>query len=94
MPINEQIDRLKNSISSQINSDTSPEQIEALKGLNTDIEAIEQSYQQLEAENAKFRDTIVRMVMTQGNAEPPKDENQEKQPRSIEEIMADKLNKK
>ena len=55
-----------------------------------EVDALNNDYSNLEQEHAKTKDALVRMVVTQGNSDKPKeDESGGSNPKTIEEIIAE-----
>ena len=94
MNFKEQAEALKARFTSKINADTSKEELDEFTSINEEIDKLESSYNELLNENAKFKDTIIRMVTNQGSSENPQDIVEESKPLTMEEIIAQKLNKK
>ena len=94
MNFKEQAEALKARFTSKINADTSKEELDEFTSINEEIDKLESSYNELLNENAKFKDTIIRMVTNQGSSEKPQDVVEESKPLTMEEIIAQKLNKK
>ena len=85
----ESIDALKAKISAKITKESTPEQIEEINGVIADIDALDTSYTTLEAEHAKTKEAVVRMVVNQGNGDKPKDDTDGSKPKTIEECVAE-----
>lgn len=94
MNFKEQAEALKARFTSKINADTSQEELNEFTSINEEIDKLESSYNELLNENAKFKDTIIRMVTNQGSSEKPQEIIEESKPLTMEEIIAQKLNKK
>ena len=61
-----------------------------LKNNHAEVDALNNDYSNLEQEHAKTKDALVRMVVTQGNSDKPKeDESGGSNPKTIEEIIAE-----
>ena len=78
---------------SQIKPESSEEELTRLNGISAKLDELETDYNSVVTENAKFKDTIVKMVTTEGNSDKPKDETGDDKPKTIEEIVAEELNK-
>lgn len=86
--VREKINSLINELKTQINAESTPEQIQVVETYSQQLEEISSAYDVLVEENAKIKDTLVRMVMNQGNSETPIDEVEEARPMTIEEVVA------
>ena len=89
MTFKEQIDALKGKIQSKITAESSAEEIQEMNDLMGEFDALETSHNAVVTENAKFKDTIVRMVTTQGDGNAPKDDSNGSKTMSIEEAIAE-----
>ena len=95
MKFSEKINALKEKLNAKLTAESSPEQIEEINSLVAEVNALNEDYSNLEQEHAKTKDALVRMVVTQGNSDKPKeDESGGSNPRTIDEIIADKLKEK
>lgn len=90
---NEKLEALKKRIQAKIKADSTPEEIEEVNSMIADLDSLGSSHNDLATENAKFKDTIVRMVTTQGNSDKPGDDSTGSKPKSIEECVAEELEK-
>ena len=93
MTFKEQFDALKGKIQAKIKADSTPEEIEEWNSMLTEFDSLEASHNEVVTENAKFKDTIVRMVTTQGDGNKPGDDSTGSKPKSIEECVAEELDK-
>lgn len=93
MTFKEIVESLKGKIQGEIKPESSPEEIEKLNGLISELDSLETSHNEVVTENAKFKDTIVRMVTSQGDSNPPLDGALESKPKTIEECVAEELAK-
>lgn len=82
------LEAIKNEAKGQITSDSTQEQIEKVDNHMKSLEKLEASHNELVTENAKLKDTIVRMVQTQGNDKAPGDDSSGRKPLSIDEAMS------
>ena len=85
----EQFDALKGKFQAKITADSTQEQIEEINGIVAELDALETSHNEVVTENAKFKDTIVRMVSTEGNGKTPQDDSSGSKSMSIEEAIAE-----
>lgn len=93
MTFKERLDALKGKIQAKINADSSPEEIQEVNEIVAEFDSLETSHNEVVTENAKFKDTIVRMVSTQGDGNKPKDDSDGSKPKTIEECVAEELDK-
>lgn len=82
------LEAIKNEAKGQITADSTPEEIEKVDNHVKSLEKLETSHNELVTENAKLKDTIVRMVQTQGNDKAPNDDSSGRKPLSIDEAMS------
>ena len=88
MNYKEKVESLKQRFQSKITPESTPEQIQEAQAYASELDELSSEYDRLVAENAKFKDTIVKMVTTQGDATPPKDDSMARESMSIEEAIA------
>ena len=93
MTFKEQVEALKSKIQGKLKPESSQEEIEEISGIVKELDSLVESHDAMATENAKFKDQIVKMVMTQGNSEKPAEESSESKPKTIEEIIAEELAK-
>lgn len=93
MDILAKVEALKGMFQARITPESSPEEIESTNKANLELDEIVTAYNDVVKENAKFKDTIVRMVTSQGSSDKPVDDSQGSKPKSIEECIAEELNK-
>ena len=93
MTFKEQFDALKGKIQAKIKADSAPEEIKEWNSMLAEFDSLEASHNEVVTENAKFKDTIARMVTTQGNGNKPGDDSLGSKPKSIEECVAEELDK-
>lgn len=89
MGIKEKLDSLRARAKAQIKPESTKEEIEAYNEIIKEIDDIEKEHNDVLSVNAKYKDTIVNMVLKEGNSETPKDEEEGKAPQSMEEFLAD-----
>lgn len=94
MTFKEKLESIRAEFKGKINADSTPEELERINGMLASIDEIEADYTKVSEDNAKYQATIVKLVSTSGDGQPPKDEENGKQPRSLEQIMAEEMNKK
>lgn len=83
---------LKEKKQALIKPDMSAEDIQAINDEIAELDELEKSHNELVTENAKFKDTIVRMVTSEGNGKTPKDDSSGSKTMSIEEAIAEVQN--
>ena len=93
MTFKERLDALKGNLQAKIKAESTPEEIQEVNDLIAECDSLESSYNEVVTENAKFKDTIVRMVSTQGDGNKPGDDTTGSKPKSIEECVAEELEK-
>ena len=93
MTFKEMMDTLKGKIQTKIKAESTPEEIQEVNDLIAELDSLESSHNEVVTENAKFKDTIVRMVTTQGDGNKPGDDSTGSKPKSIEECVAEELDK-
>ena len=92
--INDNVSAIKDFIKGLINKDMDADTIKSYNDILGKADEIIGEYDGLEKELVSTKDIVVHLVKTQGNDNPPKDPTiqEEKQPRSLEEIARDKIN--
>ena len=89
MTFKEQIESLRARIKSHIKPESSDEDVQEFSGLLNEVDELEKHHQNLEAENAKYKDKIIKMVMYEGDDKPPVDTHDGSNPKSVEELLAE-----
>lgn len=93
MNFKERVEALKGEFNAKINQDTTPEEVEKINKSNANLDSLVEDYNLVVTENAKLKDTIVRMVTTQGDGKQPQNDSTGSKPKSIEECIAEEMNK-
>ena len=93
MTFKEKFDALKGRLQAKINENSTPEEIQEWNDAIAELDSLETSHNEVVTENAKFKDTIVRMVTTQGNGDKPRDGADGSKPKTIEECVAEEIQK-
>lgn len=93
MTFQEQIIALKEKVKAKIKPESSEDEIQEINGLLAEMDSLETTHNELVTENAKFKDTIVRMVTNQGDGNKPRDDTDGSKPKTIEECVAEELEK-
>lgn len=88
MGFKETVESLKKRFQDKITPDSKPEEIEEVNANASSLDELLTEHEKVVAENAKFKDTIVRMVTSQGDATPPTDPSSDSKSMSIEEAIA------
>ena len=88
MSFKERMKALKEKRKALIKPDMSEEDIKSINDDIAELDELEKAHDELVAENAKFKDTIVRMVTSEGNGKAPKDDSSGSKSMSIEEAIA------
>ena len=89
MTFKERLEALKTKIQARIKAESTPEEIEEINNLVAELDSLGGSYEELSQEHSKVKDTLVRMVTSQGNSDKPKDESNGSKPMTIEECVAE-----
>ena len=89
MTFKEQLEALKGKFQSKIKAESTPEEIQEVNDLIAELDSLGVSHDEVVTENAKFKDTIVRMVTTEGNGKKPVDDSSGSKTMSIEEAIAE-----
>lgn len=92
MEFTERMKALKEKKQALIKPDMSAEDIQAINDEIAELDELEKSHNELVTENAKFKNTIVRMVASEGNGKTPKDDSSGSKTMSIEEAIAEVQN--
>lgn len=89
MTLQERIASLKAKFQAKIKPESSPEELDEINGMMAELDEVERDHNVVVAENAKFKDTIVRMALNTGNGKEPEDESGGSKPKTIEECIAE-----
>ena len=92
MDVQAKIKAVKESLNATLTKDSTPEEIKGIEALCSQIDEIEQDYNQVVKEKQEVTDLYIGKVKNEGSKEDPA-EDSNKEPRSLEEI-ADELVKK
>lgn len=92
MGFSEKIKALKEKRQALIKPDMSAEEIQAINDDIAELDELENFHNELVTENAKFKDTIVRLVSSQGDGKAPKDDSPGSKTMSIEQAFAEVQN--
>lgn len=89
MTFKEQIESLRAKIKAHIKPESSEEDVAEYSALLNEVDELEKHHASVEQENAKFKDKIIKMVMTEGDDKPPVDTHDGSNPKSVEELLAE-----
>lgn len=89
MTFKEKIASLKAKLQAKITAESTPEQLEEINDLSSELDEVETNHNAVVTENAKLKDTIVRMVQTQGSSDTPREESGGSKPMTIDEVVAE-----
>ena len=89
MSFQEQLNSLREKIKGKIKPESTEEELGELNGILGELDEMEKSHNDLVTENAKFKDTIVKMVTTQGDDKPPQDDPSGSKPRTLGKFIED-----
>ena len=93
MTLQERIASLKAKFQAKIKPESTPEELDEINGMIAELDEVEKDHNVVVTENAKFKDTIVRMALNTGNGKKPEDESGGSNPKTIEECVAEELEK-
>ena len=89
MTLKERLDSLREKVKGKIKPESSAEELDEYNGLLAEIDEIEKEHNNVVTENTKFKDTIVRMALTQGDDNTPPSDPAGNKPRSMEQFIED-----
>ena len=89
MTLKEQVQALKAKIQAKIKDDSTPEEIQEVNDIITELDSIDTTHDGLLQEHAKTKEALVRMVVNQGNSDKPRDDTDGSKPKTIEECVAE-----
>ena len=93
MTLKEQVQALKSKIQARITESSTPEEIQEVNDMVAELDSIDSAHDTLLQEHAKTKEAVVRMVVNQGNGDKPKDDTDGSKPKTIEECVAEELEK-
>lgn len=88
----EKLKALKEKKQALIKPEMTAEEIQAINDEIAELDELGNFHNELVTENAKFKDTIVRMVTSEGDGKTPKDDSSGSKTMSIEEAIAEVQN--
>ena len=89
MTFKERVDALKSKIQAKIKSESTADEIAEINDLVAELDALDADYTNLSQEHSKVKDTLVRMVTSEGSGDKPSDDSMGSKPKSIEECVAE-----
>lgn len=89
MSFKDSVNSLREKIKGHIKPESSKEELEELNGMLASLDDMEKVHDELGVENAKFKDTIVKMVTSQGDDNPPPSDPSGSKPKSMEQFIED-----
>lgn len=89
----EQVEALKGKFQSRITTESTPEEVNEVNDLVAGIDSLDSAYNELLEEHAKTKEALVRMVVNQGNGDKPRDDTDGSKPKTIEECVAEEVEK-
>ena len=93
MTFKEKTESLRKFLKGLMKEDMSPEELEEFNKHIAGINELDQDYDKSETDRVKYRDKIVNMVMTEGSDRTPADEHDGSKPMSIDEAVAQVMEK-
>ena len=91
MTFKETTENLRAKMKAKISAEMSEDEMSEVNTFLSDLDELDNLHEKLVEENAKFKTTIVNMVVSQGNNEKPIAEDGEKTPKTMDQIIAEKL---
>ena len=89
MTFKERLDSLREKVKGKIKPESSAEELDEYNGILAELDEIEKDHDGVLTENTKFKDTIVRMALTQGDDNTPPSDPAGNKPRSMEQFIED-----
>ena len=93
MDIQAKIKALKESIHASLTKDSTPEQIKDVEAKEKELDEIADGFNEEVKKRQEVTDLYIQASKNQGSKDAPKDDDQEKQPRSLEEIAQEVVSK-
>ena len=88
MTIKERLDSLRAKLKSRITPESKQEEIDDINAQLSELDEIEKEHNEVVAVSAKYKDTIVNMVLNQGDGKKPNDDPDGSKPVDINESLA------
>lgn len=90
MTLKEELDALREKIKAKIKPENSPEELEEYQGMLKSLDSIEAEHNKVVETSAKYKDTIVKMVLDQGDDKTPGNpSDDDSKPKSMDELLAE-----
>ena len=89
MTFKEKIEALKSKLKAKIKSESTPEEIQEINDLMAELDSLDSDFSSLSDEHSKVKDALVRITVSQGSGEAPKDESGGSKPMTIDEVLAE-----
>lgn len=89
MTIKERLDSLRNIIKGKIKPESTQDELTELNSMLTELDEIEKDHNLVVEDSAKYKDTIVKMVLNQGDGKKPSDDSNGSEPKSMDEFLAE-----
>ena len=87
------LNAVNTSLNSMVSSESTTEQIEKVNSIKTQLEELQKSHNNLVEEHSKIKDLYIESVKNYGTAVAGSNEIGQKQPRTLEQIAQEILNK-
>ena len=89
MTFKEKLDSLRARAKARITPESSEDEVKAYNDILSELDEIEKEHNDVVAINGKYKDTIVNMVLTQGDGKPPVDDVEGAKPKGIDGLLAE-----
>lgn len=89
MTLKERLDSLREKAKSRIKPESTQEEIDEVNGIISALDEIEKEHNDVVAVSAKYKDTIVRMVLNQGDSNTPSEDPDGGKPKDMDQFIAD-----
>lgn len=89
MTLKERLDSLREKAKSRIKPESTQEEIDEVNGIISALDEIEKEHNEVVAVSAKYKDTIVNMVLNQGDSKTPNEDPDGGKPKDMNEFLAD-----
>ena len=89
MSIKERLDSLREKAKSKIKPESTQEEIDEANSIIAELDAIETEHNEVLSTSAKYKDTIVNMVLKNGDGKAPVDDSEGSKPKSMDEFLTD-----
>lgn len=89
MTLKERLDSLREKAKSRIKPESTQEEIDEVNGIISTLDEIEKEHNEVVAVSAKYKDTIVKMVLNQGDGKTPDEDPDGGKPKDMNEFLAD-----